>query len=709
MNKKCVFRFLILAFVATALFGCGFGLAPSWEESGKTTVSLRIASLGVEPSGTVSRAVMPGSNFLYIRTIGIPGETTGALYGPYRVTAGSEFVTTDIPPGQYDRVYALCSGKDLESAGGTYSFFSGMYTFRGLMSLPDAQMVTFASEDTDKSSLDALFDGMVSFGEKDGVTIIQGKMNSLSLTLIPITSAGYEINFVTAPNHLFNATERSRHLYRISGITVSLPVTSGSLSFTLSGSSISTVSALALYSSTGEEIPVTRSGSDLMTGFTWTIAAADVARVADASGNVELYQYLDYTGMVGETYTNTVNQTTIAVDGLATSAWQGHKVLLAIYDEAAVTNVAAGKALIDQVPVANELIDLSPSTGDGSCSISGQKLQSGTKYYLSAQVDTTNHYASLADFSAVDLATLIPYRGDYTLNGDPALTSKGVYTLVPFTAGSSVSLASSSFSEYTSYVLFVSRDGVPTDDGSDYNLPSTLYGVLSLHTALRPAQVYVIDDIEALTQQTVSGTVTIQSYGSTIHTLSSTTLPAQHLFMVTGNLEFNRVVIDCSSAGSGAQSLLIMDDGAGATLSLGSGATLIGTGATSLAPNGGGIYVGTGGALNMWGSTVKNCRTTSSGAGGAVFFAADPSTQGFIGPGVLFEGNYASQGGAIYVGTSATVKIISSVFLSNTTQMAGNGVICNDGNVSAKDLSFLTNSADYNHIELSYGHWSILP
>lgn len=189
MNKKVIFQFLAFALVATVFYGCGFGLAPSWEESGRTTVSLRIASLGVDASGAVSRAVMPGSDFLYIRTIGIPGKTTGALYGPYTVTAGSEFVTTDIPPGEYDRVYALCSGKDLESDGGTYSFFGGVYSFRGLMSLPDAQMVTFASEGTDKSSLDTLLDGKVSFGETDGVTIIQGKTNSLSLTLIPITSA----------------------------------------------------------------------------------------------------------------------------------------------------------------------------------------------------------------------------------------------------------------------------------------------------------------------------------------------------------------------------------------------------------------------------------------------------------------------------------------------------------------------------------------
>ena len=703
MNKKFVVHFLAFFVAATVFYGCGFGLTPSWEEAGRTTVSLRIASLGVDSSGTVSRAVMPGSDHLYIRTIGIAGKTTGALYGPYTVTAGSEFVTTDIPPGEYDRVYVLCSGKDLESDGGTYPFFGGSYSFRGLMSLPDAQMVEFASEGTDKSSLDTLLDGMVSSGETDGVTIVQGKTNSLSLTLIPITSAGYEINLATSGNHQFTAPERSRHFYRLGGIKVLLPVTTGTLSCTLTAASGSTVSAVAFFSSTGEEIPVTQSGTDLETGLTWTIATADVARLADADGNVELFQYLDCTGEASATYENTVSETKIAIDGEATSAWQGHKVLLAIYDESAVTSVVAGAALIDQVPVANVFIDLDPTTGDGSRTISRQVLQTGKKYYLSAQVDSTNHYASLTSFASKDLATLIPYRGDYTLNGDTALNPQGVYTLVPFTAGSSETLSSSDFSEYTSYVMFVSRDGYYMNDGSDYSLPTTLYGALSYHASLRPAQIYITDDIEALSSQTVSGNVTIQSYGSTIFSLSSGSLTGSSFFMVSGNLEFNRVTINCFFAGCPAAPLLEVNSAA--TLSLGSGATLIGTGSTTAISDGGGIFVGTGGALTMWGSTIKDCYTSASGFGGAVFIDANSYAQNVIGPGVRFEGNQASQGGAIYVNTSSTVILISSLFLNNRTQMAGNGVICTDGNVSAKNLIFQTNASDYEHVEKTYGHW----
>lgn len=65
-----------------ALSGCGLGLSPA-RNGADATLALKLASLESVPAGdpeSSSRAVMPGSGFLYIRTVAVSGE--GALYGP---------------------------------------------------------------------------------------------------------------------------------------------------------------------------------------------------------------------------------------------------------------------------------------------------------------------------------------------------------------------------------------------------------------------------------------------------------------------------------------------------------------------------------------------------------------------------------------------------------------------------------------------------
>ena len=125
MNARKHLKAAACALAAIVLSGCGLGLSPSWKDPSGTTVSLSLATLGEDSSGRVSRAVMPGVNYLYVRTVGIAGRSTGALYGPYTVTAGSRFVTNEIEPGEYERIAVLASAKDLETGSPVFAVYGG--------------------------------------------------------------------------------------------------------------------------------------------------------------------------------------------------------------------------------------------------------------------------------------------------------------------------------------------------------------------------------------------------------------------------------------------------------------------------------------------------------------------------------------------------------------------------------------------------------
>lgn len=707
MYTKNASALVILAVGFVLFSSCGLGLSPSVNED-QTSVSLRLASLGTNAAGNPSRAVMPGANYLYIRTIGIEGKTSGALYGPYTVSTGSDFVTDDIPAGEYDRIYVVCSGKDLESEARTFSFFGGTYTFHELMSLPDSQMVSFASSDVDKTALDESFDGEVTFGEKDGVTLIQGKKNSLSLTLAPITSAGYTLNVGASRTHAFSSTARSQHFYRLEGIKVVMPVTSGGLSFTISATSASagTLSAIAFFSSTGAQISVTKSGTDLVSGQTWTIDSATLNSIANPDGTVELYQYLDYTGDLSASYANSAGGVLVSFDGDAASDYTGKKLIFKIYDGAAADKVSVGASWSQVTPVSAGIIDLDATSGDGSIQVP-VKLVAGATYYLSALVSSTGDYAGLTSLTGVDLQTIVPYRNDRTIKSETALVNANIPYCITVTGGDSIALTASQFETYDQYVIFVSDTGSSDGPGATPSEPATLRYAINKANEYYPSttMIYVTSDISGFTMNNdffVAANIVIRSYGSNPFVIRPTTSdvktisPSESILYVTsGRLSCQDLVLDASQLVDSGSSLCFIGGG---ELDLDSNTTLKGTGVEgNIATRGGGVFVAAGGArLLMMNATIMNCNATY---GGAIYLESGSPSEiaiaDLMGNSIL-DGNIAGFGSALYIGPSSRAECGAGTIVRNNHASSGGGTVCHEGSDSFIDHGIIfTNNENH--------------
>jgi hypothetical protein len=465
------------------------------------------------------------------------------------------------------------------------------------------------------------------------------------------------------------------------------------------------------YDGQGKAVPATKTGSSLTGGYTWAIDAQAVNALATSTGYVNLYLYIAYSGTINARFINTVPPNVyVAVDGEANALWQGRKVLFGIYDGTAVANVKAGRSLLKQIPVAMGILTLDPATGDGAMTVQSSAIKAGSTYYASAQIDESGAYSALSSFAGLDLATLIPYKDDLVTAGDADLMASGVYGLNAFAAGSAVKLPASSFSTCSDNVYFASSTGGGT--GLSPSSPKLFADAMTLAAANSPAQIYLMSDITNVGMQTVSTRITIQSYGSTPRSLASTSyLSSQPFFKVNSNasLEFNNITIDCSPVSSQMESFLnVLSLG---SLALGSDATLIGNPSSTYA-QGGGIKIAYNATLEMWGSTVRNCATTSgSGYGGAIYISGMSGyvTRANIGPGCLFTNNTGAQGAAIYTAQYSTLYLRATAFTANTSTMAGNAVIDAEGDVYAKDVTFSGNTTDNDHVPGLTGTWNVLP
>lgn len=701
---------------------CSFGVMPEWTRSGRPSVSVSLAAIDPDGSGSASRAIAQGGGYLYLRTLGGPAGASGSFYGPYEIASGGSVTITDIPAGTFSRIFAVYSASAVNTAT-KYSILGGSYTFGEFMSVPDDIMNGFLDgmgtkgESGDGEDMANAFGGTGSYGVTGSVTLTAGTTTSLSLTLIPITSSSTSIPLYESNVFTFSSGAPVKCFYRLEGIQVSLPVTAGSLVCTMTADSATAGSLdnAVFYDGKGKAVGATKSGSSLTGGYTWSIDATTVNVLATSTGYVELYLYIAYSGTISARFMNTAPPNVyVAVEGEANASWQGRKVLLGIYDATAVANVKAGRSLLKQVPVAMGILTLDPATGDGSMTLQSQSIKAGATYYASAQIDEKGTYASLSGFAGVDLATLIPYKGDLVTEGDADLMASGVYGLNAFAAGSAVNLTAAGFSTCNDNVYFASSAGGGT--GLSPSSPATFANAMSLAAANSPAQIYVMDDISGLSTQTVSTQVTIQSYGSAPRTIKPTSyLSSMPFFQIntTASLEFNNITIDCSGLTGAMQSLLYTATGAGADqarLALGSDATLIGCSGGNVA-NGGGIYLSNGSILEMWGCTVKNCYSSSSGGAVYVGGAAGYTTLATIGPACLFTNNISGSGSAIFIGSYGTAYIWDSTFSGNTNNVAGNAPICvgADATAYAKGLSFTGNTNGATYVTNAGGTWNIMP
>ena len=671
MNARKYVTAVACALAASVLAGCGIGLSPSWKDPSGTTVSLSLATLAENSSGQVTRAVMPGVNHLYIRTVGIAGRSAGELYGPYTVTAGNRFVTNEIAPGEYERIAVLASAKDFEAGSPSFAVYGGNYTFRELLSLPDSRFLEFISESVDKTALDEWFEGKACFGERLAVTIEKGRENSLSVTLTPNIREGDRIDLSAASSATYTSAGRSSRFYRLSGIQVTVPVTTGTLTCTMTAETEASgiVHSLAFYSRDGAAVHVTRSGTSLPSGLAWTIASADVAALAGTSGYIELYQYLDFEGTVMANYQNTGGGISVSFDGQGNSALFGRKLLFGVYDSAALTAAAAGQSWETFPVVRYATMTLDPTTGSGRMMIP-VPLSAGTVYCVSAQIDMGGHYSGLSSLDSVDIATIVPYQGDYLTNGTMGLIS--------FVGTEGITLSLGDFSAYDDAVFFVSQSGAGT--GSTPASPVTLASAITAINntpAITSAQIYVTEPLSGLGMFTINGKdVSMKSYTSATMNVGSTSFLSGNPFIDVGSggsLTVEKITLDCSAVSAPMASFVRLASGSATSLTMGYRSKLVGQTTQGLSGQGGGMIVGTGCTLNMNGGTVDSCR--------------------------------ANEGSAIYVMSGGIAYLYQATITNNVHDVAGNGAIAVEGTVNARNVSFSGNTNNENYALISAGQW----
>lgn len=184
-----------IAIVSTILtlfaLSCSMDLEPA--KSGNTSVSFTIGTL-IPPANALEnlqpvpgRAVAPDYGYLYIRTLGGPTGSKGPFYGPFRLSAGQTFTTTDIPAGTYDGIGILYATEPLESLTGYWN--DQKMTFTELMRLPDDQFVLFSDGDRpngEYSEFEFMIDGHASGEMTRNVTIQANRNTTLRVRLLPM-------------------------------------------------------------------------------------------------------------------------------------------------------------------------------------------------------------------------------------------------------------------------------------------------------------------------------------------------------------------------------------------------------------------------------------------------------------------------------------------------------------------------------------------
>jgi hypothetical protein len=672
MKRTLIFTCFFGAFVAFA--GCNFVMAPESPDE-RAGVSFVIASLSPTDDGSVPRAVVQGAGFLYIRTIGGPSGDAGPCYGPYTVSSGETFRTKDIPPGDFDQILVMHSAKQLFTDA-TYDVDGKNMTFKEIMSMRDADMIEFIEDDSDgddstsrfqttKDELGAAFEGQACMGFVPKITLRANKTTTLTVTLMPITGAGMDIELEKSPRFTFpKADSLKRGFYRLDGLyEVKTPITAGYLNCKInslaSGSSVGTV---AFYDDAGNVVPSTKTGTSVADGLSWRIDTA-AANAALKDGTFRLYVYVEYTGEIVSSFVATMPPyVTFGVNGDGSTGWNGNKLLLGIYGDATRDSLATGGSWATQMPVSTAILDLD-ANGSG-LAIFKAGVEAGKNYYFSAQVDVGGHYSSLTNLGSVDLATIIPYTNDYVSKGDPALIAIKVDGLSPFTVGEMVGTKFDGYEKYNSPVYFVSSSGSGANEGSSPSSPKALDSTF-LATVPSGTQIYVLDTITDLYGMTVdSKSISIKSYGKSVCQLKAASALSGSLFTVGmgsgSSLALEDIEINASVVSALTMPIINVTPSTGGSLYLGPRSSIRGKPSPSAATAGGvNMYPNT--SLKMFGSGIYQC--------------------------------YGSQGSAIVIGMSASADLRYSTFQFNEDGATGtSGTIMNSGYVTAKALSFASNS-----------------
>lgn len=215
---------MIVVAGALALSACGLGLEPASKTLDDTVISLTLGSAGDE-----SRAILPGSCFLYFRAWPNAIGVNGSLYGPYSVSANSRFETADVP-------------------GRTYAALDVIYS-------PTALDKTALLSDADLGSLAESCKGSASACRIANAEIIPNRINVLSVTLVPLVeTAGVAVldplTYRVVIARSLGATTAFARFLKLDGLPANVPLANLTIKAAASGGSVS----LALYRADGSRV-----------------------------------------------------------------------------------------------------------------------------------------------------------------------------------------------------------------------------------------------------------------------------------------------------------------------------------------------------------------------------------------------------------------------------------------------------------------------
>lgn len=166
LKQKKLSRVLVTLASLSVLFtwSCSYGLEPA----GSDPVVSILFSTPEPPSprqqdalflAPASRALTGASGFLLFRAESDAGVS---VYGPWSVSAGKPFITTDVASGTYQKFRVVYSSQRIDSAW-----------------LASLSSESFAADLAQK------YPGQAVWNEKSGLVLTEGKTTNLALTLIP--------------------------------------------------------------------------------------------------------------------------------------------------------------------------------------------------------------------------------------------------------------------------------------------------------------------------------------------------------------------------------------------------------------------------------------------------------------------------------------------------------------------------------------------
>ena len=676
-HKKILIPFAILGILLFA--SCSFGLMTAGSKDSKAIFSIALNSLGSSDS-SVSRAIVQGSGYLYIRTIGGSSSSGSSFYGPYPVSAGASFSTADIPAGTYSTVGFFYSAVEIDESA-SFSYDGSEYSFHDLMRIDDAKFLALMDGDSDtKKALADSFGGNVSAGKVSNVTLTAGQSTSVAVVLTPFTGSSYGLYLPSAQSMTVSSKDSmARKFFRFDGLTVK----SGediTLTLTPSGSG-AVIGIVAAYDGDGKLLASSAAKGAVTSAQTYTVKS---------TGQSSMFAYVEYRA----------DSLAISVDGALAdyllsfsggAMYANKTIYFGLYDVTGLdTTTESWKDGISFVALGIVNLDASGS-GSGSARdlLTGRvvSLTPNKKYRVSAFMDINGNYTGYTDFSTITasvLSTMMPHANDLATDDVlPSLSADATGARLK------CALSTSTMNVSTDYIYFVANSASGTGTGA---VPAN---ACTFATAIAGANTH--SGASDQSKIILTGNISVSGSFSTLYDTEISTLGDSSCTIsygststsinVTGNrLYLEKIILDGSGAGSLSASAV--SAASGTTLIMKESAVQYMTAPLS---TGVGIKVNAA-TLEMTDSLISHCTTTSA-AGGGLYVMNTGAMATLVN--TKIESCSASQGGGLAVATGGELTLVSSTITGCTAINYGGGMYLAAGtgkiiNLAAPDGNTIT-------------------